>query len=455
MLFFDQNNALGQFQGFNNVTHEYRINNIARNGASQFDGSINFMIGSTSRLFVGSSGNIGVGTSAPAAKFHVAGNARMSGGLALDGVGLRANLTARGSASFVATGTVTVSSASSTVTGNGTQFLSELQVGDRVEVNGFSRPVTSIASNTTLTLSTTAGVDAAGAPLTVFPAVVRLDSATGIPQVLVTDQGNLQLGAVVSATPRLFVQQGNRFAGITTDNSVTRGNISVVTTGPQGTDVGAMIGLGGSRGSAIAMFAGVRGAKENSTVDNLRGYLGFYTVSDTGTFAERGRITSDGHFGLGTTAPADRLQVIGDIRVGTSGSNGCIKDFAGTGIAGTCSSDVRLKKDIVPFGSVLTQLAALRPVHYLWRSTEYPERRFGNGRSYGLIAQEVETVLPELVVTGEDGYKAVDYSKLPLLSVQAIKELRAENESLKRELQPLKARLTELERLMSELLSRR
>ena len=50
MLFYDQFGALGQFQGFNNVTHEYQINNIARNGASQFDGSINFMIGGTPRL---------------------------------------------------------------------------------------------------------------------------------------------------------------------------------------------------------------------------------------------------------------------------------------------------------------------------------------------------------------------------------------------------------------------
>ena len=44
MLFYDQFGALGQFQGFNNVTHEYRINNIASNG------SINFMLGSASRL---------------------------------------------------------------------------------------------------------------------------------------------------------------------------------------------------------------------------------------------------------------------------------------------------------------------------------------------------------------------------------------------------------------------
>ena len=51
MLFYDQNNALGQFQGFNNVTHEYRINNIAKTAAA-VNGSINFMTGGISRFFV-------------------------------------------------------------------------------------------------------------------------------------------------------------------------------------------------------------------------------------------------------------------------------------------------------------------------------------------------------------------------------------------------------------------
>jgi Chaperone of endosialidase len=64
MLFYDQNGALGQFQGFNNVTHEYRINNIAKNGAN-FDGTINFMTGSTSRLFVDSVGRVGINTTSP------------------------------------------------------------------------------------------------------------------------------------------------------------------------------------------------------------------------------------------------------------------------------------------------------------------------------------------------------------------------------------------------------
>jgi hypothetical protein len=50
MLFYDQNGALAQFQGFNNATHEYRINNVASSA------SINFMTGSTSRLRVTSTG---------------------------------------------------------------------------------------------------------------------------------------------------------------------------------------------------------------------------------------------------------------------------------------------------------------------------------------------------------------------------------------------------------------
>ena len=65
MLFYDQTGALGQFQGFNNSTHEYRINNIA-SGAS-----INFMTGSTSRFLVAPNGNIGIGTTSPSALLEV------------------------------------------------------------------------------------------------------------------------------------------------------------------------------------------------------------------------------------------------------------------------------------------------------------------------------------------------------------------------------------------------
>jgi hypothetical protein len=64
MLFYDQNGALGQFQGFNNITHEYRINNIAPGG------SINFMIGSASKFQVANNGNV-----------QIAGNVTVNGNI--------------------------------------------------------------------------------------------------------------------------------------------------------------------------------------------------------------------------------------------------------------------------------------------------------------------------------------------------------------------------------------
>jgi hypothetical protein len=183
-------------------------------------------------------------------------------------------------------------------------------------------------------------------------------------------------------------------------------------------------------------------------------------------------VLSNGNVGIdtpvdvnGIPTAADKLQVFGDIRVGTTGTNGCLKNFTGTGIIGTCSSDRRLKKDITPFAPVLGQLTALQPVHYLWRSDEFPDRHFGNAKNYGLIAQDVEQVLPELVATDTDGYKAVDYSKLPLLTIQAVKELKTTNDTLKAEndglkqrvaaLEPLAQRVEELERLVAEILAKK
>ena len=76
------------------------------------------------------------------------------------------------------------------------------------------------------------------------------------------------------------------------------------------------------------------------------------------------------------------------------------------------SSDRNKKKDITPIPDAPTLVSQLRGVRYVMRSNNMPR--------YGFIAQEVETVLPELV-TGEEGDKSVNYTDLIPLLLETIK----------------------------------
>ena len=188
---------------------------------------------------------------------------------------------------------------------------------------------------------------------------------------------------------------------------------------PTGVQVGdflGVLGTGGHNGTNYTDFkAGFAGIAAENWTGTAQGTTLVFAATPIGSSTTLGfmSILPSGFVGIGTPTDVnglptatDKLQVFGDIRVGNAGTNGCLKSFDGTGIAGTCSSDRRLKRDITPFGSALNQLTALQPVHFYWRAAEFPDRHFGEAQTYGLIAQDVERVFPELVVTGEDGFKA-------------------------------------------------
>jgi predicted methyltransferase len=92
----------------------------------------------------------------------------------------------------------------------------------------------------------------------------------------------------------------------------------------------------------------------------------------------------------------------------------------------------------------LDRVSRLRPVSFSWRAAEFPTQGFGNQREIGLVAQEVEAVFPALVATSPEGWKTVDYSALPILAVQAIKELTEKNDALEQEVAAIRIALTEL-----------
>ena len=129
----------------------------------------------------------------------------------------------------------------------------------------------------------------------------------------------MQLGSVFSATPKLMLYQANKFAGTSTNSSYTAGNLTVATSNTAGVDVGGVIALGGIRGTTAggALFAGIRGAKENGTNDDVRGYLGLYTTDNGNAFAERARISSTGNLGVGTNNPGQKMEVNGGVRLNT------------------------------------------------------------------------------------------------------------------------------------------
>ena len=91
-------------------------------------------------------------------------------------------------------------------------------------------------------------------------------------------------------------------------------------------------------------------------------------------------------------------------------------------------SDVRYKKNILSLNGSLEKVKQLRGVTYEWKnSTQFNNRE---GLQSGLIAQEVELVIPSVVDTDLDGFKSVQYSHLAPYLIEAIKELNAKIEEL-------------------------
>jgi len=92
------------------------------------------------------------------------------------------------------------------------------------------------------------------------------------------------------------------------------------------------------------------------------------------------------------------------------------------------SSDERLKDNITPIENSLEKVGQLKGYEFDWNDNQ----EVYEGHDVGVIAQEVEKVVPEIVETREhDGYKAVKYEKLVPLLINAINELKAEIEELK------------------------
>ena len=152
----------------------------------------------------------------------------------------------------------------------------------------------------------------------------------------------------------------------------------------------------------------VNEVKGDFTVNGISGGgRGNLIVSGSGTFGT-----------LGTFSPDFQLFVEGDM--------------AATGnITAFFSSDKRLKENIIEIGEGLSIVNQLRPVRFDWKE-DIPFHT-ENISEYGLIAQEVEDVLPEVVGLMKGDYKGIKYDKIVPLLISSIKELTKRVEELEKD----------------------
>jgi hypothetical protein len=130
--------------------------------------------------------------------------------------------------------------------------------------------------------------------------------------------------------------------------------------------------------------------------------------------SERVRIAHNGNVGIGTTKPGVSLDVAGTVRASSFVS----------------PSDMSLKINVTQLSGVLNKIEAVRGVSFEWSNRSGVSGVVSGRREIGVIAQELESVFPELVYAqGDNGDLAVDYGRLTGVLVEAIKELRGRLES--------------------------
>jgi Chaperone of endosialidase len=356
MLFYDQNGALAQFQGFGNFSHEYRINNIASGG------TIDFLIGGASRFHVANSGNIGIGTLVPGSTLDVEGDINLSGNLRKDGQLFLGSLTFDNTGAGIgALGSITTGF-QNTALGYGA--LGEESTGDTNTAVGYN----AMGDSDTGGENTAIGYFALGGS-------GSLNTAAGWRALWVNTTGgsNTALGA-----------------GALQNNVSGSGNIAI--------------------GDGAAEFVG------ESSSNNIH-------IGNQGTTGDSATIR------IGTPGVQTSFYVAGVNGVTTTYNAVPVLIDASSGQLGVTSSSRRYKEDIQDMGDASRGVMQLRPVTFRY------QKPFADGSKpiqYGLIAEEVAEVYPDLVARSADGQiETVKYQVLDSMLLNEVQNLQRQVDELR------------------------
>ena len=358
-----------------------------------------------------STGNVGIGSSIPESKLTVVGNISATGAITATGsitgssVSISGNVSAGQFISTITSGTapLVVSSTSQVFNLNASLLAGKSPPsGDIVGTTDTqsltnktltSPTISSILNGGTLTLPTGTGT------------LIRTGSVGLVTSGMIT---GLSLTNVDIAS-----NAGIVYSKLNLSNSITAADIVV----GAGITYGKLSLSNSITNTDIATGAGISVSK-----------LSANTISGI-TLGNNLATLTFGTYLTGTSYNGSTATTIG-INASTSGNSNIVaRDGSGNFSAGTITctdlnstSDINLKENVQTVNNALETISALRGVSFDWKET---------GRSsYGVIAQELEEVLPELVNTGE--VKSVNYNGIIGVLIEAVKELSAEVEGLKK-----------------------
>ena len=176
-------------------------------------------------------------------------------------------------------------------------------------------------------------------------------------------------------------------------------------TGATGFDISSTTGYVTINGGSTSAFVDVESVRFTGAAIGVSGDPDIITLSTSGAVMSTKLSVAGAH-----SDASKELYVNGDIyATGTS----------------TAASDSRYKRDVEPIGGGLEIARALRPVTFNFRTEEFTDKKFPETLQAGVIAQEMETVLPHLVSSDDAGFKGVAYERLGVYALAGVKELDA------------------------------